>query len=69
MTLHAKSLQRGPTLFYPMDRSWPGSPDHGILQVRILEWADMPSSRGIVLTRDQTHISNVSCIVRQVPYH
>ena len=31
----------------PMDSSPPGSSVHGILQVRILEWAAMPSSRGI----------------------
>ena len=30
----------------PMDCSPPGSSVHGILQVRILEWVAMPSSRG-----------------------
>ena len=30
----------------PMDCSPPGSPDHGILQARILEWVAIPSSRG-----------------------
>ena len=36
----------------PMDGSPPGSSVHGILQARILEWAAMPSFRGICLSRD-----------------
>ena len=32
--------------FDPMDCSLPGSSVHGILQVRMLEWVAMPSSRG-----------------------
>ena len=38
----------------------------GILQARILEWVAMPSFRGSSQPRDQTHISYVSCIDRQV---
>ena len=34
----AKSLQSCPTLYDPMDCSPPGSPVHGILQARVLEW-------------------------------
>ena len=34
----AKSLQSCPTLCDPIDRSPPGSPIPGILQVRTLEW-------------------------------
>ena len=34
------------TLCNSMDYSPPGSSVHGILQARILEWVDMPSSRG-----------------------
>ena len=34
----AKSLQLRLTLCNPMDSSPPGSPVHGILQARILEW-------------------------------
>ena len=34
----AKSLQSCPTLCDPIDSSPPGSPVHGILQARILEW-------------------------------
>ena len=40
---HAQSC---PTLCNPMDGSPPGSSVHGFLQVRILEWGAMPSSRG-----------------------
>ena len=35
---------------------------HGILQTRILEWVTMPSSRESSQTRNQTHISDISCI-------
>ena len=37
-TAAAKSLQSCPTLCDPIDRSPPGSPVPGILQVRTLEW-------------------------------
>ena len=42
----------------PMDCSPPDSSVHGILQVRILEWAAVPFSRGSSQPRDQTHISH-----------
>ena len=51
----AKSLQSCPTLWDPVDCSLLGSSVHGILQVRILEWVAMPSSRGSSRPRDQTH--------------
>ena len=66
---HAKSLQSGPTLCYPMDCSPPGSSVHGILQARILEWVAMSSSRGSSQPRDQTCVSYVSCIGRRFLYH
>ena len=46
----------------PMDwmGSSPGSSIHGILQVRMLEWVAMPSSRGSSQTRDQTHVSCIA---------
>ena len=34
-----------------------GSSVHGILQVRILEWFAISSSRGSSWTRDHTHVS------------
>ena len=46
----------------PVDSSPPGSSVHGILQARTLEWVAMPSSRESSRSRDQTHISYVSCI-------
>ena len=52
-----------------MDCSPPGSSVHGTLQTRVLEWVAMPSSREASWTRDQTFISNVSYIGRQVLYH
>ena len=44
--VRAKPLQSCPTLCDPVDCSPPGSPVHGILQVRILERVAVPSSRG-----------------------
>ena len=64
----AKSRQSCPTLCDPMDCSPSGFSVHGILQVRILEWVAMPSSRGPCPPRDQTHVSYISCIGRQVLY-
>ena len=66
--MHAKLLQSCPTLWDPMDCSLPGSSVHGILQVRILEWVPMPSSRGSFWPRDQIHGSWVSRIGRQILY-
>ena len=40
------------TLYDPMDCSLPGSPVHGILQARILEWVGIFSSRGSSQPRD-----------------
>ena len=44
----------------PMDCNPPGSPDHGILQARILEWVTISSSRGSFQPRDQTRVSYTS---------
>ena len=49
--MHTQLLQSCPTLFDPMNYSPPGSSVCGILQVRILEWVGMPSSRRIFLTQ------------------
>ena len=62
----AKSLQSCPTLCNPMDRSLPGPYVHGILQARILEWLSISSFRGSSQPKDQTWVSYVSCIDRQV---
>ena len=65
----AKLLQLCLTLCNSMDCSPPGSSVHGILQARILEWVAVVFSRGPSPPRDQTHVSCVSCIGRQVLYH
>ena len=58
-----------PTLGNAIDCSFPGSSFHGILQVRILEWVAMPSSRGSSWSRDWTHIPPVSWIGSWILYH
>ena len=44
--MHAKLFQSSPTICNPVECSLPGFPVHGILQARILERVDIPSSRG-----------------------
>ena len=68
-TCHAKSLQFCSTLCDPLDCSPPGFSVGGILQIRILEWVTMPSSRGSTQSRNQIHIPHISCISRWVLYH
>ena len=67
--VYAKLLQSCLTLCNPMDCSPSGSSVHGILQVRILEWVAIPSSRESSQPRARTHSSYVSCIGRWVFYH
>ena len=67
--MHAKLLWSCSTLCDPMNYSPPGSSVHGTLQTRTLEWVAMPSLRGSSQPRDQTDISYVSFIGRQVLYH
>ena len=66
--MQAKSLQLCLTLCNPMNCGPPDSSVHGILQARILEWVAKPSSGASSPPRDQTSISYVSCIGRQVLY-
>ena len=51
-----------------MDCSPPGTSVHGICQARILEWVAIFFPRGSGQTRDQTCVSYVSFIGRQVHY-
>ena len=51
-----KVAQSCPTLCDPMDCILPGSSVHGVLQIRILEWVAMPSSRGSSQPRDRTQV-------------
>ena len=46
-----------PTLCNPVDCSPPGSPVHGILQARVLEWVAISFSRGSSRSRDRTWVS------------
>ena len=50
--IHARSLQLCLSLCKPIGCIPPGSSVHGILQVRILEWVAVPSSRGSSQLRD-----------------
>ena len=52
--------QSCPTLCDPMDCSPPGSSVLGILQVRILEWIAISSSRGSSRSRDQIRVSSTA---------
>ena len=61
--------QSCPTLCDPMDCSPPSSSVHGILQARILKWVAISFSRRSSQLRDQTRVSDVSCIGRQILYH
>ena len=54
------------TLCDPMDCCPPGSPVHGILQARILEWVAISSCRRSSWPRDPTHLSWIS---RQILYY
>ena len=62
-------LQLCLALYNLMDSCLPGSSVHGILQARILEWVVMPSALGSYQPRDQTSLSYVSYIGKQVLYH
>ena len=62
------TIQGMQRVLWPYYRSPQGSSVHGILQARILEWVAMPFSRGSSWSRDQTQVSFISCIGRQVLY-
>ena len=47
----------------------PGSSVHGILQVRILEWVAISSSKGSSQPRSRTQVSCVSYIGKWILYH
>ena len=65
--MHAKlHVQSCSTLCDPIDYRPPHSSVHGILQVRILEWVALSSSRGSSLSKDGTCVSYVSCTGRRV---
>ena len=55
-----------PTLCDPVERSPPGSLVGGVSWTRILEWVAVSSCRESSRLRDQTCVSCVSCIGRQI---
>ena len=57
------------TFCNPVDRGLPGSSVHGIFQARILEWVAISYFRVSSQSEDQTRVSCVSCISRQILYH
>ena len=63
--MQCMNAQLCPTLCNP-DCSPPGSSVHGISQARILKWVAISSSRGSSQPRDQTLISDIFCIGRQI---
>ena len=58
-----------PNFCDPMDSSLPGSSVHRSLQARVLEWLTISPFMGSSQSRNQTHISCVSCIGRWILYH
>ena len=56
----SESESLSPTLCGPMDCSPLGSPVHGILQARILEWVAISFSSGSSQTRDQTQVTHIA---------
>ena len=61
--------QSWPILCDPMDYSLPGFSVHVISQARILDWVAISFSRGSSQPRDQTYVSCIFCIGRQILYH
>ena len=55
-----KVIQSHLTLSDPVDCSPPGSPVHGILQARILEWVAFPFSSRSSQSRDRTQVSCIA---------
>ena len=61
--MHARSVAQ---LCLTLETPWSGSSVYGILKARILDWVAMPSSRGSLWPKDQTH---GSWIDKQFLYH
>ena len=65
----ASSLQSCLTLCDPRTAAHQAPLSMGILRAKVLEWVAVPFSRGSSQPRDQTCVSYVSCMGRQVLYH
>ena len=66
LVVHAQPC---PTCCNPLECSPPCSSVHGISQARMLEGVAISSSRGSSQPRDQTCVSCIFCIGRQILYH
>ena len=60
LLFYCSVVQLCPNLCDPVDCSPPGSSVHGISQARILEWVDIPFSRGSSQPRDRTQVSRIA---------
>ena len=69
LLVNTEFSQLCPTLCESMDCSPPGSSVHAIFQARILEQAVISSSWGSSQSRNQTPVSCVSYVGRQIIYH
>ena len=69
LTLVCVCAQSCLTLHAPLDCSPPSYSVHGISQARILEWVAIAFSSRSSRSRGRTHVSCVSCIVRQILCH
>ena len=58
--LHLLVAQLCLTLYDLVNCSPPGSSVHGILQARILEWIDIPFSRGASQPRNRIQVSHIA---------
>ena len=67
--LKVKSLSRVRLFVTPWTVAYHGSSVHGIFRARVLEWVVTSSSKESSQSRDQTHISCVSSIGRQILYY
>ena len=66
--LYMFGVQSCPVLCDPMDCSPPGSSVHGIFQAEILEWISISFSKGSSQPRNQTQVSSIAGIHRQILY-
>ena len=69
ISLACACVQSCLSLCEPMNCSLPGSSVHGIFQARGLEQLVVSYSRGLSQPKEQTDISCVSCVGRQILYH
>ena len=69
LTCSSMVTQSCPILCDPMSCSPSISSVHGILQASILQQVAVFPSRGSSWPRDQTHVSQVSCVGRWILYH